>query len=108
MNTSIITEIVFITQPFNPTLGRSWRNHRLRLALNLQRYVRDDFFLYNQDCTYVLSKMLTASAPMITGDARAGAGVGSSGLPPYNLQKFVNQMVDRMDSEIKILLTLYI
>ena len=69
----------------------------------------DDFFLYNQNCTYILSKMLLG--PRIQSDLRtdrpgynpmigrlgtdfAVAGVlGFRGYPPCHLQRFVDQMM---------------
>ena len=66
--------------------------------LSLKRYFRDDFFLYNLDCTYVLSKMLLGPVcPMLTMSAPMVVQVqvlGPAGYRPCLLQIFADQMVD--------------
>ena len=44
-----------------PTLRRSYRSRPLQLVL--QRYVRDDLFLYNRDCTYRLVHTFLSLSP---------------------------------------------
>ena len=61
-----------------------------------KKYVKDDFFLYIQNCTYLLSKMLLCPyvAPMEALIVQwQGQVLGFRGYRPCHLQRFVDQMM---------------